>query len=110
VAFADLVAAMDEVAMADLGGETVVYAPAPENGNPVPITGIFDSKFQLEKGGEQAGVEATTPAVFFRFSDLPVDPEFDEPTLTIRGCNYRVIERMPDDQGGIVLTLRKHTG
>ena len=47
--------------------------------------------------------------MFFRFSDLPVDPEDDEPTLTIGGVAYRVIERMPDDMGGIVLVIRKRT-
>lgn len=107
MAFSDLVAAADRAALALVGGEVVTYAP--ETGLPVPVTGIFDARFELVKGDSQAGVEATAPAVFFRLSDLPADPEDDEPTLTVRGCDYRVIERMPDDMGGIVLVLRTIT-
>jgi len=102
--FSDLVAAADRVAFASLGGETVTYAPAV--GSPVPVTGIYDSNFVLVKGTANAGVEAGVPAIFFRISDLPVDPLTDTPTITIRGNDYRVIERDPDDMGGIVLTLR----
>lgn len=107
MAFSDLVARVDAAASSALGGEAVTYAPAV--GAPVPITGIFDANYVLAKGTANAGVEAVGPAVFFRFADLPVDPENDEPTLTIRGVQYRVIERRPDDMGGIVLALRRAT-
>lgn len=105
MAFSDLVAQVDRIAMAALGGEVVTYAPA--TGPAVTPIGIFDSVFVLAKGGAMAGVEATSPAIFFRLSDLPLDPELDDPTLTIRGLHYRVAERMPDDMGGIVLALRR---
>lgn len=107
MAYADLVAAADRAAMAALGGVIVTYAP--QSGPAVPVTGIFDSVFVLAKGSAMAGVGAGAPAVFFRLSDLPVDPEVDEPTLTIGGVAYHVIERMPDDMGGIVLALRRVT-
>lgn len=107
MAFSDLVAAADRAAQRLLGGEIVTYAPLV--GAPVSITGIFDSAFVLVKGDAMAGVEATGPVVFFRFSDLPADPESDTPTLTIRGVNYRVIERDRDDMGGIMLILRSIT-
>lgn len=107
MAFSDLVEAADRAAMASLGGEIVTYTP--QSGEPVQITGIFDAQFSLAKGDVLAGVETLGPAIFFRFSDLPVDPENDDPTLTIRGINYRVIERRPDDLGGIVLALRTIT-
>ena|SRR6185503_1017921 len=108
MAFSDLVAAADRVAMADLGGESVTYTPTVGSPPPaaVPVTGIFDSKYVLAEGDAHAGVEALGPAVFFRLSDLPTDPEVDDPTLTIRGNVYRVVERRPDDMGGIVLALR----
>lgn len=102
--FSDLVAGVDRAAQAALGGETITYAPAV--GVPVQVTGIFDSQFVLAKGDAHAGVEATGPAIFLRLADLPVDPDVDDPTLTIRGRNYRVIERLRDDLGGIVLVLR----
>lgn len=44
--------------------------------------------------------------MFLRLSDLPTDPQVDDPQLTIKGIVYRVVERIPDDMGGIVLTLR----
>lgn len=107
MSFSALVAAADRAAQAALGGETVTYAP--EVGDPVEVTGIFDENYVLAKGSAEAGVEALGPAVFFRLEDLPVDPEDDEPTLTIRSVSYSVVERRPDGMGGIVLALRRAT-
>jgi hypothetical protein len=105
--FAELVAGADRAVHATLGGELVTYAPA--EGGPVEVTGIFDAVYVLASGNAEAGVETTGPAVFLRLEDLPVDPEDDEPTLTIRGVAYRVTERRPDSMGGIVLALRRTT-
>lgn len=102
--FERLVERVDRTAMALLGGEPIIYTP--EGGAPVTITGIYDSAFALAKGTAEAGVETQAPAVFLRFGDLPVDPELDDPILTIRMVDYRVHERIPDGIGGIVLTLR----
>lgn len=104
--FTDLVARVDRAAQTMLGGELVTYAPAV--GAPVQVTGIFDANYVLAKGSiGNAGVEATSPAVFLRLEDLPVDPEDDDPVLTIRSLDYKVHERLPDDMGGIVLALRR---
>lgn len=105
--YSTLVGQVDRAALALLGSVTVTYAPAV--GSPVIVTGLFDSNFVLAKDKVEAGVETTGPAVFFRRSDLPTDPDVDNPVLTIAGVAYRVIERMPDDMGGIVLALRKVT-
>lgn len=106
--FDELVRAADRAAQAALGGVSVTYAP--EVGSPVEVTGIFDAQYVLAKGGlAEAGVETLGPAVFLRLEDLPVDPEDDEPTLTIGGVDYRVTERRPDGMGGIVLALRRLT-
>lgn len=105
MAFADLVADADRAAQLALGGELVTYRTA--LGVPVPVTGIFDEQYVLAKGSAEAGVETLGPAVFFRLEDLPEHPEDDEPTLTIGGVDYRVIERRPDGMGGIVLALRR---
>lgn len=107
MSFADLVAKMDRSAQSVLGGEPVTYDPS--TGPPVVVTGIFDERYVFAKGDADAGVETLGPAVFFRLADLPEDPELDEPTLTIRDVDYRVIERRPDGMGGIVLALRKVT-
>lgn len=105
--FSELVAQADRAVQVALGGELVTYAP--EDGDPVEVTGVFDEQYVLAKGSADAGVETLGPAVFFRLDDLPVEPEDDEPTLTIRGSNYRVTERRPDGIGGIVLALRRVT-
>jgi hypothetical protein len=107
MSFDELVEQADRAAQAALGGELVTYEP--EDGEPVEVTGIFDAQYVLAKGSAEAGVETLGPAVFFRLDDLPEDPEDDEPTLTIRGVDYRVIERRPDSMGGIVLVLRRVT-
>jgi hypothetical protein len=103
--FAELVERIDRSVQARLGGEPVIYQPAV--GAAVTVTGIFDPVYVLVKGDPEAGVETLGPVVFLRLEDLPVDPEDDDPTLTIRGVTYRhVVERLPDGFGGIVLALR----
>jgi hypothetical protein len=104
--FDTLIRRVDRAAQSQLGGELVTYAPAV--GAPVQVTGIFDANYVLVTGSiGNTGVEALGPAVFFRLEDLPVDPEDDEPILTIRGVDYKVLERRPDDMGGIVLAIRR---
>lgn len=103
-AFSALVASADRAIMSALGGSTIVYQPAV--GAAVNVTGIFEARFLLAQGDAQTGVETFGPAVFLRLEDLPVDPENDDPTLTIAGSPYRVVERIRDDMGGIVLALR----
>jgi hypothetical protein len=109
--FDELVAEIDRVAIDVFGdksedGEPLPVTYTPSDGDPVQVTGIFGQLYELAKGDPDAGVETLGPAIFFRLEDLPVDPEDDDPTLTIRGDDYRVIERRPDGQGGIVLGLR----
>ncbi|HET9063670.1 MAG TPA: hypothetical protein VFO62_10315 [Candidatus Binatia bacterium] len=106
--FAELVAAADRAAQQHLGGEPVIYAPAA--GAPVSVVGIFDEVYAVAKGEPEAGVGVLGPAVFLRLEDLPVDPESDEPTLTIRGFDYRMTgPPQPDGIGGVMLTLRRVT-
>lgn len=108
MSFDELVAEVDEVVKSDLGGETILYRT--DLGGPaVPVTGIFDEPYILAKGSAEAGVEALEPSVWVSLADLPEHPETDEPTLTIRGNEYRVTERRPDGKGGIVLALRRVT-
>ena len=103
--FAALIERVDRAAFVALGGVPVVYKPAA--GGQIAITGIFDTGYVLAKTSiAEGGVESCGPTVFLRLSDLPLDPEFDDPTLTIGGFDYHVIERRPDDVGGIVLALR----
>lgn len=103
--FAEMVAAADRAALIALGGVTVMYAPAV--GDPVLVTGMFDAEYVLAKGSPEAGVGVTGPAVFLRLEDLPLDPEDDEPTLTIGGVDYTMVgPPQPDGMGGVLLVLR----
>lgn len=105
--FDDLVEQADRAAQEHLGGETVTYNPDPTVGASVQVTGMFSEEFFLADGNAPVGVEVSGPAVFFRKSDLPGDPVNDEPpVLTIRGAQYNVTRRIPDDKGGIVFLLR----
>lgn len=105
MSFVDLVTRIDRAVQRQLGGVSVIYRP--ELGAPVQVTGVFDAGYVLVEGSAEAGVEARDPSVFLQLADLPRDPDQDEPTLTIGGVDYRVIERKPDGIGGIVLVLRK---
>ena len=104
--FAALIAQADRAVQNALGGEVVTYTPAV--GLPASVVGMFDSQFVLAKGDAHAGVESVAPAVFLRLSDLPTDPAIDDPILTIRSITYRVLERLPDDLGGVLLVLRRN--
>jgi hypothetical protein len=68
--------------------------------------GLFDEAHVLVEAGE-ADVSSVGPAVFYRLSDLPVDPLEDEPEIVIRGVSYEVREARKDGQGGVLLLLRK---
>lgn len=83
----------------------VIYQPAV--GPSVTIHGIFDALYVLAKGDPEVGVEVVAPAVFLILADLPIDPEFDDPTLIISGVVYGVTERRPAGLGSIVLALRR---
>ena len=103
-AFDELVARIDRAILANLGSVPVTYQPAV--GDPVEVTGMFDAQYVLADSSAEASVETLGPAVFLLLEDLPTDPVDDEPTLTIRGRNYRVRSRSPDGFGGILLGLR----
>jgi len=83
----------------------IIYRPA--SGGPVQVSCIFDEPYILSLGTASAGVEATMPSVFLQLADLPVDPENDDPILTIQGFDYKVVERELAGLGAIVLRLRK---
>lgn len=105
MAFSDLLAAADRIVLSHLGG-TVRYQP--QVGVAVDVTGIFDQAYQLATPGSGGpGVESSRPAVFLLLSDLPTDPDQDEPTITVDGVSYTVRERQKDGRGGVVLLLQE---
>lgn len=105
--FAAHLAAADRVALQHLGG-TVGYMPRAGAGigQVVNVPGIFDAAYVRADIGE-VGVASSTPAVFLRLSDLPSDPEVDDPLITVDGVRYGVLEPKKDGLGGVVLMLRE---
>ncbi len=103
-----MVALMDGTVQAVLGDGAVTYRPGVQGVDRVQVAGPFDASYKLvSSGGDEAGVETVTPAVFIQIADLPTDPMIDNPTLVIGGLTYKVTGRHPADFGSIVLTLRQ---
>jgi hypothetical protein len=111
-----LVAQSDTTLVKSLGIPTT-YDPA--TGPAISVAGIFDAAYVRVEAGE-AGVSSAGPAVFYRLGtssavvtsggidyllELPVDPENDDPTITINGVEYQVVEVKKDGQGGVLLQL-----
>lgn len=103
--FFDTVERADRLCLAHLGAVPVTYAPSV--GDPVVVQGLFDRPYDLiVEGVAEYGVEQRAPMVFLLLEDLPADPDTDEPTLTIAGQNYEVVERKPDaERAGVTLVL-----
>lgn len=101
MAFADLVAVADRVALQHLG-ETVRYAP--RVGEPADVRGVF-SNAHVRAEAEGQAVTSSGPAVFVRLEDLPADPGQDDPVITRSGVAYRVREAQKDGEGGVLLLL-----
>jgi hypothetical protein len=103
MAFADLIAATDVAARKHLGGVPVTYAP--EEGEAVEVTGIFDASYVLVLDD---GVESVAPVVWLALSDLPADPGTDAATLTIDGQDYKIRRTLKrDEMGSILLALHE---
>lgn len=108
--YAELVTAAARAAQAHLGGTTVAYRP--KLGSPlfVAVEGIFDENFVLVTADENTGVEMRGPALFVLKPDLPTDPDFDDPVITVTAASvatdYKVVERRTDGADGVVLILR----
>jgi hypothetical protein len=94
--YAELLETADRAVQKHLGGVSVIYTPAV--GPPVTLTGMFDANYRLADQGN-SGVEQTGPVVWLRLDDLPLNPDDDEPTITIDGIEYRVRERQQDSPG-----------
>jgi hypothetical protein len=105
VAWPELIAAVNG-ALVDTLGEPTTYAPA--SGGPVTAKGIVDMAYVRVDVGT-AGASSSAPAVFYRLADLPIDPDDDNPEITINGRSYEVIEVQKDGQGGVLLLLHRLT-
>lgn len=97
-----LVAQMDGAILSAMG---IATSYKPITSPAITVTGIFDAAYVRVEVGE-AGVSSAGPAIFYRLSDLPVDPEADD-DVTIDGTVYGVIEVKKDGQGGVHLQLHK---
>lgn len=102
----DLIAGMDSLAIAALGGgEAATYT----SGDLISatVTGIFDAYYQNPGEGEM-GAAMHTPAFFTTLAQLTSDPAADaDAVLEIDGVAYSVREPKPDGQGAVLLMLHK---
>lgn len=105
--FPALVAGTDRAVQRNLGAVEITYQPSV--GAPVLLQAMFDPTFVLDDQG-RSGVEQTVPSVFFRLEDLPLDPDDDDPTITVAGVDYRVRERIRDRVGESVRLLLHRAG
>jgi hypothetical protein len=103
VDWAGLTGVVNQVVVRQFGDATTYTT---QLGQAVSVRGVFDEAHVLVEAGE-ADVSSVGPAVFYRLSDLPVDPLEDEPEIVIRGVSYEVREARKDGQGGVLLLLRK---
>ncbi len=104
MSWAALLATADRAVAARLG-QDVTYAPAV--GASVVVTGIYDAAYLAADPGEP-GVSTTSPAVFLILSDLPTDPDDDEPTITVGDEVFEVVAVKKDSNGaGVLLQLTK---
>lgn len=95
-------ASVDRTVQGVLGDITAWYHS--ETGESLQVEGMFDEQYRLSDRGE-AGVESMVPAFFCRLSDLPLDPDEDDPELEVGGKFYHVRERQRDGMGGVRLLL-----
>lgn len=102
-----LVGNMDRACLSLLGGKPVTYSPKPQLAIPdTTVTGLFDAAYVRIDAGV-AGVQTTSPVIFFRLSDLPCDPDDDDPDIIIDGVTYRPTEVQKDGQGGVRIFLHR---
>lgn len=104
--YAELITAAARAAQKHLGGQAVLYRP--KLGSPLfaEVDGIFDMNFVLASDLQHAGVEQVGPALFVLKQDLPTDPDWDDPVITISAVDYKVVERRADGADGVILVLR----
>jgi hypothetical protein len=108
--FGALLEAADQQTVGRLG-EPISYTPL--GGSTTTPSGIFDASY-APIDSDHHGVVGAHPAVFFRLTDLPSDPDVVAPTIVIaapfeqsvRGT-YSVAEVHKDGYGGVVLILQK---
>jgi hypothetical protein len=103
MSWAALAGGLNQVVVRQFGEATTYTTQVGQAGT---VRGVFDEAHVLVEAGE-ADVSSVGPAVFYRLSDLPVDPLEDEPEIVIRGVSYEVREARKDGQGGVLLLLRK---
>ena len=85
-------------------GEQCTYTP--KVGSPFQIDGIFDDNYQEVPSQGETKVQSTGPKLGIRMQQFSTNPGEGD-TVTIRSIVYRVLEFLPDGQGGADLILTK---
>lgn len=99
----DTAALRDDPCLAILG-ELTQYS---DGGAAVDVVGIFTAHYVRVDAG-RAGVQSSGPAVFYKLSDLPSDPQVIDPSsIVVDGTSYKVAECKKDGEGGVLLLLHR---
>lgn len=85
-------------------GESVIYTP--DGGQPFSITGIFDVAHIEVDPDTGAAVTSAEPVLGLKRDDLAAEPK-PRDSVTVRGIQYRIVDKQPDGQGGINLILKR---
>lgn len=105
MAWTDHLDRADRAAQDILGGD-VIYAS--ELFAPVTVQGIFEERHaQPGSGRDELDVGDWGPSVFLTLADLPMDPETDNPAITVAGTRYTVRKSHKDGHGGVLLLLNQ---
>ncbi len=86
-------------------GETVMYT---RGTTAVPISkAVFDKNYVTVDPNTGAQIMSTNPMIGVRVADLPNGEAREGDLVTVRGVEYRVIDKQPDSEGHIKLILQR---
>lgn len=88
----------------DTFAEPVTYRPA--DGAPIPLRSIYDDRSAVERFEDGVPVVEMHPVLGLWVADLPpgADPGQNE-LIEVRGTLKRIVDVLPDGQGGLKLVL-----
>lgn len=89
----------------DTFGELVRYRYS--DGKEIPVTGIFRNEYILvDDGRYDTQISSSAPVLEISEGDLAVKPTAGD-RVTVRGTPYKITEIKPNNEGQLVLILKK---
>ena len=88
----------------DTFGEPAIYTPV--GGTAIEIDVIMDATFEAVDPNTGTIIISNQPKIGVKIDDLPGEPQKGD-LVTVRGIDFRVIEKQTDGQAGTQLLLHK---